>query len=125
MKKSSGTKVVAAYLENCCPEPVITGSPAQGMHPGGVSQLGEAVGNHITDRRGASNYRGDPWTDGKTPAGGAVPLGNAVATRVGKGGPGADRTVMRSGSQCQTGQPTLANQHPAKHRPLLWRLLRK
>jgi hypothetical protein len=30
-------------------------------------------------------------------------MGNAVATNVGKGGPGAGRTVMRSGSQSQHG----------------------
>lgn len=31
-----------------------------------------------------------------------VPLGNDLATNVGKGGPGAGRTVYRSGSQAQT-----------------------
>jgi hypothetical protein len=119
MKKSSGTKSGGgATSKNVVQKPVITGSPAQGMHPGGVSQLGEAVGNHITDRRGASNYRGDPWTDGKTPAGGAVPLGNAVATRVGKGGPGADRTVMRSGSQCQTGPTNPGQPAPGASKPI-------
>jgi hypothetical protein len=78
--------------------PVRTGTPARGINPAAVAQLGGAYGNHITERR-ETNYRGESYLVGKTPACGVVPLGNQIATRVGKGGPGADRTVMRCGSQ--------------------------
>jgi hypothetical protein len=79
--------------------PVRTGTPARGISPGGVSQFGSSVGNHSTDHRANLPYKGERYLEGKTPAGGAVPLGNAVATNVGRGGPGTGRTVMRSGSQ--------------------------
>jgi hypothetical protein len=78
---------------------VRTGQPARGISPRGVSQIGASIGNHSTDQGTNLSYKGEKWFDGKTPAGGAVKLGNELATRVGKGGPGADRTVMRCGSQ--------------------------
>ena len=78
--------------------PVRTGAPARGISPGAVSQFGSSVGNKVTDG-GKVAYRGERYLEGKTPAGGNVPLGNQVATNVGKGGPGTGRTVMRSGSQ--------------------------
>lgn len=78
------------------------GAPATGVRPAGVSQFGSTIGNHATGsgkalRGGAEKY------SGATPAGGRQKLGNEVALNVGKGGPGAGRTVMRSGSQ--TGTP--------------------
>jgi hypothetical protein len=79
--------------------PVRTGRPAIGIAPGGVSQIGSAIGNHSTDQGSNLSYKGEKWFDGKTPAGGAVPLGNQLATNVGKGGPGTGRTVMACGSQ--------------------------
>jgi hypothetical protein len=81
------------------PQGVRTGAPARGISPGGVSQFGSSVGNHATDHRANLPYKGERYLEGKVPAGGNVPLGNQVATNVGKGGPGTGRTVMRSGSQ--------------------------
>jgi hypothetical protein len=78
---------------------VRTGAPARGISPGAVSQFGSSVGNHATDRAKSTGYRGERFLEGKTPAGGNVPLGNEVATRVGKGGPGAGRTIHKSGTQ--------------------------
>jgi hypothetical protein len=77
---------------------VRNGASATGVPPAGVSQFGSAIGNHATGsgkalRGGAEKYS----TVG--PAGGRVPLGNEVARNVGKGGPGAGRVVMRSGTQ--------------------------
>jgi hypothetical protein len=80
------------------PTQYFTGRPSQRVAPGGVSQFGEAVGNHITDR-GATNYRGDPVRMGSLPGPGSTQLGNAKALDVGKGGPGAGRVVLRSGGQ--------------------------
>jgi hypothetical protein len=78
--------------------PVRTGTPARGINPAAVAQLGGVYGNHITERR-ETNYRGEPYLVGKNPAGGAVPLGNQLATNVGKGGPGTGREVFKCGSQ--------------------------
>jgi hypothetical protein len=35
------------------------GKVAERINPGGVSQIGEALGNHSTENRTVSNYRGD------------------------------------------------------------------
>jgi hypothetical protein len=74
------------------------GNPARGVSPGGVSQLGEAIGNHITDRRGTSNYRGDPFYAGPAPINSGQRLGNEVAQST-KAGAGGSRDVSKSGSQ--------------------------
>jgi hypothetical protein len=88
------------------------GTPARGVSPGAVSQLGEAVGNHISDGSGgrATGYRGDKWFDGKTPI--SVPLGNQIAGNVGKAGPGSGRQVAKSGSQGMHGSPAAGNPPP-------------
>jgi hypothetical protein len=74
---------------------VRTGASATGVRPAAVSQFGSAIGNKATDA-GKLTYRGEKYQTA-TPI--SVPLGNEVATNVGKGGPGTGRTVMRSGSQ--------------------------
>jgi hypothetical protein len=75
------------------------GTPARGISPGAVSQFGSSVGNHVTEAGSPIGYRGERYLEGKTPAGGAVPLGNAVAGNVGKGGAGTGRTIYKTGSQ--------------------------
>ena len=85
------------------PTGVRNGTPAKGLNPGGVSQGGEALGNHVTDGSTKLPYRGEPVRNNLTPAGGMVKLGNEVATNVGKGGPGAGREVFKTGSQGQCG----------------------
>jgi hypothetical protein len=86
------------------PQGVRNGTPARGISPGAVSQIGEAIGNKVTAEIGGKiSYRGEDYLVGKTPAGGAVPLGNQIATNVGKGGPGAGREVFKCGSQGQSG----------------------
>jgi hypothetical protein len=75
------------------------GHVAQRIHPGGVSQLGQAVGNHITDgRRSATNYRGDRMVVGELSRPGQPRLGNEVAFTT-QAGAGGSRTVSRCGSQ--------------------------
>jgi hypothetical protein len=64
------------------------GARAEGIRPGAVSQIGTAI-----DPKARTPMKGP------MPAGGGVPLGNAIATNVGKGGPGAGRTVMPCGTQ--------------------------
>jgi hypothetical protein len=71
--------------------PVKAGPPsANKINPGGAAQLGSAEYQNPT-----------PLKAGTMPK---VPLGNAVALNVGKGGPGAGRSVHRAGSQSATPQ---------------------
>jgi hypothetical protein len=62
---------------------VRTGASATGVRPAAVSQFGSAIGNKATDA-GKLTYRGEKYQTA-TPI--SVPLGNEVATNVGKGGP--------------------------------------
>ena len=76
--------------------PVRTGQSAMGVRPGYPDNLGNMRGNHAMDK-GTVPAPPTPMQTVKPPI--SVPLGNEVAGNVGKGGPGAGRTVMRSGSQ--------------------------
>jgi hypothetical protein len=86
--------------------PVKTGSRAEAISERGTSQIGQSLGNHITDRRGTvsgavEKVRGELRAPGQP---GSVPLGNQIAGNVGKCGPGTGRRLYgKSGSQCQTG----------------------
>jgi hypothetical protein len=67
---------------------VRTGPPnSRVVNPGGADQLGQ----HMTKASAATPLYGGTFSQ--------VPSGNAVAKNVGKGGPGAGRTIHRSGSQ--------------------------
>jgi hypothetical protein len=83
---------------------VRNGTPARGISPGAVSQLGEAIGNHATQSGNRLPYKGESYLVGKNPAGGNQPLGNAVAAAT-KCGPGGSRQVMARGSQSTYGSP--------------------
>ena len=56
------------------PQGVRNGTPARGINPAAVAQLGGVYGNHSTDHSKVLPYRGEDYLVGKTPAGGAVPL---------------------------------------------------
>ena len=115
-KQMSGHKPGGGSASRVVTEkPQRLGTPARGMHPGGVSQLGEAVGNKITEKRGSSNYRGDPWTDGKKPI--STPLGNTVSAAT-TCGPGGSREVMRSGTQGQHGSANPGQPTPGANKPI-------
>ena len=79
-------------------KPVHTGAGAKAAHLGGVSQLGNKVGNHVTNKS-TTGYRGDPLFAG--PGYNPTKYGNEVALRASgsKAGPGADRNVMPCGGQ--------------------------
>ena len=94
---------------------VRTGQKPTGVNPAAVSQIGSSLGNHVTDGSTKLAYRGEPYRT-KTPIG--VPLGNAIATNIGKGGPGTGRTVMVSGSQCQTGPVNPGSPAPGASKPI-------
>ena len=73
-------------------KPVRTGAPRHGVNPRWTSQVGQSYGNHSTEHSALlprekiiEKYRQGPGV--------SVPLGNEVATNVGRGGPGAGRTL--------------------------------
>ena len=80
---------------------VRTGTGSHSTRPGGVGQIGQKQGSHVT-RYSDSDYRGErlhnPAKDFQP-----VKFGNEVALNVGAGGPGTGRTIYKTGSQCQTG----------------------
>ena len=58
------------------------------INPGGAAQLGSSAYQNPTPLKSGTMSQ--------------VPMGNAVALNVGKGGPGTGRTVYRSGTQSPT-----------------------
>ena len=66
-------------------------------NPARVAQYGQMQGSHITHGK-ESSYRGDPDFTRKGYSPPVGPTDNVKAVGVGGG-----RTVMKSGSQCQTG----------------------
>jgi hypothetical protein len=91
-------------------KPVRTGGPNRGANVKGVSQIGESMGNHITESRKVLRNVPQAVFDGRA----AIPsrLGNEIATNVGRGGPGAGRVVHRSGSQQTWGSVNPGNPPP-------------
>jgi hypothetical protein len=88
-------------------KPIRTGSGSRGTNPGGVGQLGNMQGSHVT-RGEESNYRGDPLHGGRSFQ--PVPFGNEVALNVAAAVPvkGAMFTVpeVRASWREQSRQPT-------------------
>jgi hypothetical protein len=69
-----------------------------------VSDWGAHRGSHSTDR-GDAPFKNERLYDAG-PSFQPVPLGNTLVTNVGKGGPGAGRTLYgQAGTQCMTGKP--------------------
>ena len=99
-------------------KPVRTGGPNRAANVKGVSQIGQAMGNHITESKKILKNVPQPVFGG----GAAIPsrLGNEIATNVGRGGPGVGRTrIMRSGQQGQYGSVNPGNPRPNRQRDAL------
>jgi hypothetical protein len=95
---------------------VKSGAPSTNkISPRGVSQFGYATGGRL---RREGSFTGDstslPVNAGVMPQ---VPMGNKVALNVGKGGPGAGRSVMARGSQGVHGN--VAGPAPVQGRDIL------
>jgi hypothetical protein len=78
-------------------KPVRTGVGARGVNKQWVSQIGQSMGNHITEGRdtlrcvrAVGPYKGPNFNP--------VPQGNAVAAAT-KCGPGGSREIFKSGGQ--------------------------
>jgi len=85
-------------------KPVKVGAQAREMRPQGVSQIGSSMGNRATNGGRTISGAVEAVQGSALPQGLSVPLGNQVALNVGKGGPGAGRTLYgKSGSQGQHG----------------------
>jgi len=80
-------------------KPVRTGSGSYSTNPGYVSQLGNKVGDHITERR-ATDYRGEIFHKGTNFQ--PTEFGNANALKGGDAR-GKARTIHATGSQQQWG----------------------
>jgi hypothetical protein len=92
---------------------VRTGIGGRAANPGYVAQLGERVGDHITNKRGASGYRGEIFHKG--PAYNPVKFGNEVALNVGGGGPGKGRDfISKCGTQGTQGPVNPGNPMPGR-----------
>jgi hypothetical protein len=91
------------------------GANATGVRPGYPDQLGNMRGDHVTDGRTVP-AKLTPMQTVKPPI--SVPLGNAVATNVGAGGPGTGRRVMPTGSQMQYGAAMSTRPAPTGPDPL-------
>jgi hypothetical protein len=97
--------------------PVRTGSGSRGTNPGGVGQLGNKQGSHVT-RGEESSYRGEPLHRG--PSFQKTMFGNQKALDVGKGGLGTGRTLYgQAGSQGTHGATNPGNPRPASDRHIL------
>jgi hypothetical protein len=95
--------------KNVVRKPMHQGAPRQHVHPGGVAQQGQHVGNKAMNQK-ATSYRGEPLFAG---AGYQSELGNKVAEQT-TAGPGGSRTVMRSGQQATHGSVNPGNPIAAK-----------
>ena len=74
-------------------------------NPSMVSDWGAHRGAHVTSDGGRDlKFKNEKLYDAG-PSFQPVPLGNSLATNVGKGGPGKGREVFARGSQCMTGTP--------------------
>ena len=74
---------------------VVVGARGREVGPRGVSQIGSAMGNHATETARKLSGAVEAVHRAPQPANGpgGVPLGNAVALNVGKGGCGTGRTL--------------------------------
>jgi hypothetical protein len=91
--------------------PVRAGSGARAAGPGGVGQLGQSQGSHVT-RGEESTYRGDALFTGRglNP----TPYGNEVAANT-VCGVGGSRTIYSAGSQ--SGSSGHGSANPGNPRP--------
>jgi hypothetical protein len=83
---------------------VRTGKGSRAVNPAGASQIGYAYGEHATNKRSGSGYRGERLYggDGMNP----VKYGNEVALNVKGGGPGKGYVQYgQCGTQGQYGKP--------------------
>jgi hypothetical protein len=87
---------------------VRTGKGSRSTNPGYVSQLGNKVGSHVTNK-GDSGYRGEIFHDQRNFN--PTKFGNEIALNS-KSGPGQGRTVYHCGYQGQHGATNPGSPRP-------------
>jgi hypothetical protein len=98
-------------------KPVRTGTGSRSARPGGVGQIGQMQGSHVTSHVD-TNYRGEPLHNDRSFQ--PVKFGNEVALNVGKGGCGTGRTLYgQAGSQGTHGATNPGNPVPNRQRDAL------
>jgi hypothetical protein len=98
---------------------VRTGSGSHSTRPAGTAQIGIMYGDKVTHVKGSTGYTGEKL---HSPERNFQPVkfGNELATNIGKGGPGAGRTLYgQSGQQGCHGQPASGNPPPNAQRHAL------
>ena len=98
---------------------VRTGTGSRGTHPGGVAQLGQHTGDKATHGNSkGTGYRGEPLHNDRSFQ--PVKFGNELATNVGRGGPGAGRTLYgQAGTQGVHGATNPGSPRPNPRRDAL------
>jgi len=101
-------------------KPVKTGSGSRNARPAGVAQLGQIQGDHTTNRPGSSGYTGEKLHGPASRNAQFAPFGNEIAGNVGRGGPGAGRTLYgQAGSQGTHGSTNPGSPRPNSRREAL------
>jgi hypothetical protein len=81
------------------------------VSPRGVSEYGYATPGKLRQGAHTSENTAENVFERKAPR---PPMGNAIATNVGKGGPGTGRTIYPSGFQSLHGAPVQGSTPPSK-----------
>ena len=117
MKRTNGSRSGGgANSKNVKSVSVNAGPPRTDvLSPGGVSQIGQAMGGKMKNGVATSQ---NPATPIKSASAAQVPMGNAVAAST-ICGPGGSRTVMRSGQQGQHGPANPGEPRANSHREAL------
>jgi hypothetical protein len=84
------------------PTTYFTGQPSTRINPKGVSQIGQNMGNHATDKGKMLRGQPEPVRTGAVGGPGSTKLGNKVAEATVRG-PGGSRTIYGAGTQKQNG----------------------
>src|SRR5262249_31170706 len=96
---------------------VKTGTGSRGTSPGGVGQIGQSQGSHIT-RGEESSYRGERLHNDRNFQ--PTKFGNEVALNVGKGGCGTGSTLYgQAGSQGTHDATNPGNPRPVSSRHVI------
>jgi hypothetical protein len=100
---------------NVVETPVRVGTGSHNARPAGAAQLGQAWGDHVTNRPGSTGYVGEKLHGPDSRNFQMTKFGNEVALNVGEGGCGTGRTLYgKSGSQGQHGPVAGSSRPPGR-----------
>jgi hypothetical protein len=120
MPKTSGRKLGGGLGSRVNREVgVRLGDRSKNVNPRSVSQIGQQLSNHATERSGKVGSAAETFYGSRAPSGGpgGIKLGNQTAAEAGSG-PGSGREVMRSGAQCVHGPVNPGATRPGANKPI-------